>query len=133
MINEGVRWGMIHCGTKLRILRIEYEQHRPYAIISGEILPHTPARSSAYSLICYMLLTGKTEVPIFDDLKKSVPTPPPVTEPGRLRPRPRIQSPKLMHTSYLSQERVSSVCATSGWNIQRILIFVTYRWSCTSL
>ncbi|KAL5503717.1 hypothetical protein ACEPAH_7788 [Sanghuangporus vaninii] len=51
MVKERLRWGLINCGTHIRIVRIEYEKGRPYAIISEEILPHFPAPSSVYSLI----------------------------------------------------------------------------------
>ncbi|KAL5527002.1 hypothetical protein ACEPAF_8731 [Sanghuangporus sanghuang] len=83
MVKERLRWGLINCGTHMRIVRIEYEKGRPYVIISEEILPHFPAPSSVYSLICYMLLTCDCEVPIFDGIRDLVQEPPPLTNPDR--------------------------------------------------
>ncbi|OCB87163.1 hypothetical protein A7U60_g5678 [Sanghuangporus baumii] len=87
MIQKRLHWGLLNCGSHMRIVRIKFKGRRPYAIISEEIRADTPPPSSVYSLICYMLLTCDGEVPIFNGLKDSVPAPPPI---AKNRDRKRI-------------------------------------------
>jgi hypothetical protein len=85
MVQEGLRWGVINCGTRMRIIRIEYKDERPYAIVSEEI----KANDSVYSLICYMLLTAKDDIPIFDGIGATVPAPPQVVGSRDVGPQTR--------------------------------------------
>ena len=80
MVQEDVRWGVINCDTHMRIIRIGRKDGRPYAIISEEIATNRPAPQSAYSLICYMLLTGKEDIPIDAGIGIEVPAPPPIVD-----------------------------------------------------
>ena len=109
MAQEHIRWGVIHCGTHMRIIRLEYKDGRPYAIISEEIVVDNPPPSSIFSLICYMLLTGDGEVPIFEGTRGDVPAPPQIAASSSAGAGPQTRSQKALQTTLMIPGPVTSV------------------------
>jgi hypothetical protein len=76
MISRGIKWGVVHDGNTMYVVRIQRKHGRPYIMISSPLSMAAASQPLPLSLICYMLLSGQDDVDVVDpNVVGSVPVP----------------------------------------------------------
>src|ERR1700761_5507895 len=61
-----MKWGVVHDGTAMYIIRIERKSGRPFIVASGAITVGKKDAATPLALICYMILSGRDDVSVID-------------------------------------------------------------------
>jgi hypothetical protein len=85
MICRGIKWGVIHNGSKMYVLRVEKKNSRPFIVISGVVEVGETTPPAPIALICYMVLTGIGDTDAVGPALARVPEPPKSDAPSSKR------------------------------------------------